>query len=230
MYVIGDSHGLGSLLEAIKKSKLTNSSFVHVGDVGIGFVQASIDLLLLERISSYLEKINSYLYLLRGNHDNPIWWTENWYQSDRIKLVKDYEVLQIEDNNILCIGGAISIDRLVRTVNIDWWKDEEIIKQSVTHCRDLQGVITHNVPLFCPPFGINNIVKYYIDLEKSLGNQFFESQLLGERKYLSDVFEELHQNNDLKFWCSGHMHKDDFLEYKGVDFHMLGINTIKNVA
>lgn len=229
MYVIGDSHGLGSLLDALKRSKLTGQSFIHVGDVSIGFVRAEIDILMLDRITKHLESTNSYLYLLRGNHDNPQWWTDSWYQSDRIKLVQDYEVLEIEDRKILCIGGAISIDRLVRTPQIDYWPEEEIVKQSVTTYRDLQGVITHNVPLFCPPFGINSTVKYYIDLEKSLGNQFFESQLLGERKYLSDVFEELQKNNDLKFWCSGHMHKDDFQEYKGVDFHMLGINSIKEI-
>jgi hypothetical protein len=50
-----------------------------------------------------------------------------------IKLIKDYTVLNLEGNNILFIGGAISVDRKSRMTKhqkkdfdqvetiIDWW-------------------------------------------------------------------------------------------------------------
>ena len=54
------------------------------------------------------------LILMRGNHDNPDYFENRLIDYPRMKTIPDYCVIQFSGNNILCIGGAVSIDREYR--------------------------------------------------------------------------------------------------------------------
>ena len=75
------------------------------------------------------------LILMRGNHDNPDYFENRLIDYPRMKTIPDYCVIQFSGNNILCIGGAVSIDREYRETQMGlaklknrtvtyYWKDE----------------------------------------------------------------------------------------------------------
>jgi len=71
MVLIGDLHGgYPELLNKIKKYKLENTSFIQVGDWGLGFQRRELDIKALVQIDSFLREQANRLYIIRGNHDN----------------------------------------------------------------------------------------------------------------------------------------------------------------
>lgn len=129
---IGDVHGdFNSIFP--KLNMYEDTTFILLGDCEIGFPETRLDK--LKKVISYytkqLEKRNNYLLLIRGNHDDPIYFNDESfrkeYSNDRFILLQDYTELFFEDKNILCIGGAVSIDRRFRKDGISWWVDEELI-------------------------------------------------------------------------------------------------------
>ena len=68
-------------------------------------------------LNAVLRKINSVLYCIRGNHDDPSYFNDNIINKSNVKLIKDYSIISVGDKNILCIGGAVSIDRKYRISN-----------------------------------------------------------------------------------------------------------------
>lgn len=51
---------------------------------------------------------------MRGNHDNPVYFDGAMLNFKRFVAVPDYSILQVCNHTILCVGGAISIDRIYR--------------------------------------------------------------------------------------------------------------------
>ena len=49
------------------------------------------------------------------------------FKYSHIKFISDYSIIQTIDGNILCIGGATSIDRVARILNKSYWDNENII-------------------------------------------------------------------------------------------------------
>lgn len=103
MRFIGDVHGKFAQYERLRSSC---SESVQIGDMGVGF-----------RGSKGQEPplVFGHRYI-RGNHDNP-----KWCQSD-MAWIPDGHV----ENDMMFVGGALSIDRAHRTEGLDWWADEEL--------------------------------------------------------------------------------------------------------
>lgn len=72
MIFIGDTHGIRPVFEVIDKNKIENSNLIHVGDFGLGFEEITKDVNNLKILDEMLIETNNYLYVIRGNHDNPI--------------------------------------------------------------------------------------------------------------------------------------------------------------
>lgn len=49
--------------------------------------------------------------MFRGNHDDPAYFQEERVHHERFRCIPDYSVIQACGHNILCVGGAVSIDR-----------------------------------------------------------------------------------------------------------------------
>jgi len=132
IFFLGDVHGQFDYLNwKIKDNPdvFNNSSIIQVGDFGIGFkYNESSEKISLKKLNDTCVKHNIHIYAIRGNHDNPSYFNQNHDPVySNIHLVPDYSVLTIDGKNILCIGGAISIDRVYRIEGIDYWKDENFI-------------------------------------------------------------------------------------------------------
>ena len=61
-----------------------------------------------------MNQANNWIVFVRGNHDNPAYFDGATFYYKRFIAVPDYTILQACNHTILCVGGAISIDRIYR--------------------------------------------------------------------------------------------------------------------
>ncbi len=236
IYVLGDIHGKWSSFtkNILETKKYDNSIIIHVGDGGIGFptVLQKVPTLFVD-INSELNSHNITLYNVRGNHDNPIWFDDK-HDLSNLKFVKDNSVLNIEDKNILTIGGATSVDRCQRTKNVSWWENEKITYDidKIKKLENIDYVITHSCPFFCPPYGLTGTVNYWNSMEQ-MSNKKFKTELLKEisteRNYLDKVYDNLYEKNKIKGWFYGHMHMNNVTRIDEIEFIALNELQIINL-
>lgn len=224
LYVIGDTHGdLSKIYEWVVNTE--NSTLIHVGD-------ACIPLINLEHLAYKLNKKNSKIYIVRGNHES------NEYSFDgqvigngSITLVKDYSNLEIEGRKVLFIGGAISLDRkwrrafrLKHPTKENWFNEDEALKYRpdlmpekadilVTHTAH-PILVSKSDPNFLRPFAQEDD-KLMSDLEK-------------ERDNILNIYDYANNIGVTKSFF-GHWHFSERGQYKNINYRGLGINEIINV-
>jgi len=115
IFYLGDIHGNFNLInQYIKMYDLKDAHIIQVGDFGVGFNTFEKEKRLLQMTHDVLVKNNVMVWAIRGNHDYKPYFDNDPFEFTNIKLVKDYTVLNLEGKNILCIGGAVSVDRMLR--------------------------------------------------------------------------------------------------------------------
>lgn len=237
IFLLGDVHGRYDILfNSINNGYFINSIIISVGDFGVGFKGDNNKN--LNKINLRLGKCNSKLFIVRGNHDNPAWFkhiTDKKLKIPKYKnitFVEDYTILNVVDVNfkklnILCVGGAFSIDRSSRTNNIDWWEDEifvydknkiDEIKNTVD-CVDI--ICSHAVPQFAYPQIFGNKVIPWLSVDSKL-----KEDLTVERFWVNQLYADF-KDFGLKRWYYGHYH-DTYLEIiDDVRFKLLNINELE---
>ena len=198
-FVVGDIHGEFKSLFFYAKQHPNSKIFV-AGDCGIGFEKIGFFKNLFSKFNQNLQKINTHIYMIRGNHDDPkYFYDEEKLNYSNIHLLKDYSII---DDKILVIGGAISKDRDSRKEGIDYWKDEDIIKLTNEELQQFIGIkiiISHECP---DVVNIEGPPKQY-----NLNDEEYE-QLLNDinsdRQYLTEVYNILKPNS----WYFGHYHRN----------------------
>jgi UDP-2,3-diacylglucosamine pyrophosphatase LpxH len=228
MIFIGDIHGnFRTFLKTLEESSYKNTHMIQVGDFGVGFRPLDNDKEYLNSINEHLVERNNTLYVFRGNHDNPDYYENCPFDYSNIKFLKDFSVINVENKNILIVGGAISIDRVHRKAGISYWKGEELpyiipdIKDIVDDDIKIDVVCTHNCPSFVWPTELNHIVKSFIALDPRL-----EQELINERKRLDLLYSKVIEHNGYapKLWVYGHMHKTILTKYEESNFQCCGID------
>lgn len=224
----GDIHSVIDVIpKYLKNMELTNCAVFQVGDFGIGFDNEHKENRRMDYLNERMKNYNSDLYVIRGNHDNPKYF-DGTYNLSNLFLLKDYSEVEINYLNILCIGGAISIDRTKRKgywdekKTHDYWKDESIVfdEERLKGFRDIDIVVTHSAPSFCYPLSSGGIEKW-IDKDEELNND-----VLVERHNLSMMYEILSKNNKIFEWYNGHFHKSTTSYLNDTKFIGLNINEI----
>lgn len=219
---VGDVHEKFTSLEYfIEQRGIENALIIVCGDFGMGFCNFDTYKVLFDIMNTNLDYKNNDLLIVRGNHDDPSYFERELVYGDRIKLVKDYSTVSVNGYNILCIGGATSIDMMDRTINIDWWPGEELVfNEIINEIRDIDFVVTHTAPVFClPP------LKYFHNIYEELNLKITE-----ERKTLERVYVILKTNNPgLKKWFYGHFHNSENYMYDGVNFICLNELEFKEI-
>ena len=202
--ICGDTHGLKNLLYTIRLKDLNNCKIYHVGDFGIGFQYLEKDIDDLEYLNKILKNKNIFIYINRGNHDNPFFWNYDFNFSN-IKFIKSYEIV----DNILFLGGAISIDRSIRTKDKDWWEEERFDYSPSIHLDStkIEYIISHSSPINTFPFGFNHLVNYWIEEEKKLNKTTLAFELKEERENLYHVIKDL--NPKKHYFGHFHTHYND---------------------
>ena len=167
IYITGDTHGDVDYkkLLSLKEKNLSYGDFLIIcGDAGICWspqtFQYHLDL---------YNDIGCTIIFIDGNHENyemlnqcPLVEHHNalMHQIDKhIFHVLRGEIMIIDNLSFLCVGGAVSIDKMYRTPYVSWWPEEEITYHDIdnalsnlkkvnnkvdfviTHCCDTHTVI-----------------------------------------------------------------------------------------
>lgn len=206
IYFIGDIHGQFEPLvfSLMSKYKITDAVVIVCGDIGIGFCNIKYYIELFGRINKKLQKQNIHLYFIRGNHDDPSYFNNTPEELVKgltnIHLISDWSILNINEHNILCIGGATSIDKIYRMPGISWWEGESVTEMpEFIFDSGYDIVISHAAPIFCPPVHMR-------DPGGWMSEEDFERST-SDRKILADIYyKSCEKNIPVKYWFYGHYH------------------------
>lgn len=216
-------------------NKIKNCVIIVAGDCGFGFNKEEYYHQIFNKYMPLLEKNNIYIYFVRGNHDDPSYFEENKINYERIKSIPDYSIIQIDDKNILCIGGAISVDRTWRkqeevVINkhkknkkVLYWKNEQPnycqdkLEEIVSNNIKINGIVSHTSPHFTYPTQKNGI-KSWARIDKNLYEDIDK-----ERHVLTNIYDFFKsQKQPIDFWCYGHYHSNNNEIYEKTNFYALG--------
>jgi UDP-2,3-diacylglucosamine pyrophosphatase LpxH len=193
-------------------------------------------------IHHQLVENNVHVWAIRGNHDYKPYFDNDPFGFTNIHLVADYTVLNLADKNILCIGGAVSVDRMWRktkkqkqgilenyTMGVEsWWEDEVFIleRDKLGEMRDINIVVTHTAPHYCEPdntFGFGPFVEGII---RETGDTGLRTDLLYERQQVTDAFNIIKMNNDIEFAYYGHFHRASVMTMYGTKHRLLNVGEL----
>jgi len=145
--LIGDVHGK---FDRYKKIINGSERSIQIGDMGVGFYSYGFDRELRPSTNPpHAEMVKHNSRFIRGNHDNPN------VCKKHSQWIKDGTV----ENDVMFIGGAVSIDKAWRTEGLDYWSDEEcsyndlqvmidtymIVKPRVMICHEVPESIAEGI-------------------------------------------------------------------------------------
>ena len=142
------------------------------------------------------------------------------FHCKRWKAVPDYSVLKACGHTILCIGGAISLDRTERGKDEYWSNEAPVYDKSILvgigKDYAIDAVITHTAPSFCQEVQPALVQNLLVEDESLLDD------VRKERKTMDDIHSFLKKNgHPLRQWYYGHFHLSWYSEIEGVKFNML---------
>lgn len=209
IYLCGDIHGeFAELVCKMERYKIQDSVVIVCGDCGFGFENSGYYPHIYEKkLERKLIKYNNIILCIRGNHDDPRYFDDPEYiptEMTRLRTLPSNTLLKVCRYNILCIGGAISIDREERiefnkTLKPKkpkvYWPEEKIIQineiEQTPHRIDI--ILSHDAPIsFDPPL-----------LRKSKMSNDLWNDILEIRNYL----EKINKGIKPERWYYGHYHK-----------------------
>ena len=116
--VCGDIHGdFRALVDKLcVQYGCTDTLLIVAGDCGFGFEKPAFYETEYNRVAGRLRKANNWVVFVRGNHDNPAYFREERIAFGRWRTVPDYSVVRAAGHDILCVGGAVSVDGVKRRV------------------------------------------------------------------------------------------------------------------
>lgn len=242
--VSGDIHGdfKGVVFKLCIQYNLKDTLLIVAGDCGFGFELPGYYEQIYNSVAKRLHKANNWIVFVRGNHDNPAYFNEERVAYKRWRCVPDYSVIQACGHSILCIGGAVSIDRQRRIEDnarrlerghnrtACWWPDEtpvynEDAIDSIPAEVQIDTVVSHTAPSFC---GLNE-------------HRFLRSWAAEDPKLLTDVTAErktmdrihkrlLDDRHPVRQWLFGHFHQSWCGVIDGIRYSMLDIMEFKEVG
>ena len=170
IYVTGDTHGNFSRIAhfCARMNTKPDDIMIILGDAGINFYGGWRD----RHKKEFISKLPITLFCIHGNHERrpctiPSYKETTWHsgtvyfeeQFPSILFAKDGEVYDLNGLRAIAIGGAYSIDWMLRVPGQSWWPDEQPsdeIKACVERKLDQLGwevdvVLSHTVPLKYEP-------------------------------------------------------------------------------
>ena len=234
IYILGDIHGNYSVITKFLSDK-NDCLLIQVGDFGIGFTDEETEYQKLKSLNRELSRNSNYIKVIRGNHDDPDFFTGDFNKISRfinnvdlcnIELLKDYSVIEANGENYLMVGGSISIDRKSRILDKSYWLDEQFIldKEKLESLTNIDRIICHTSPSFCDPLQFNDLVYSY-----SITDANLLKELTKERMDMTELYSIVSKNNTIKSFHNGHFHSNYYFNHNGTDFICLDINTVVEI-
>jgi hypothetical protein len=213
-----------------------------VGDFGVGFATFEKEKRMLEMYHTLLVNNNVHVWAIRGNHDYKPYFDNDPFGLSNIHLIPDYTVLELCDKRILCIGGAVSVDRnwrytkkqklgIFENVTLgkeSWWPDEKFVldKDKLGEMKDIDIVATHTAPHYCEPDNTFGFGPFVDGIVRETGDNDLKTELNVERQHMTDAFTIIKMNNNITHHYYGHFHKTDVMNYDGIKHRLLNVNEL----
>ena len=246
--ISGDIHGDFNLLvfKLCVQYQMTDTLLIVAGDCGFGFEQKGYYDEIAKKNNKRMTESNNWIVFIRGNHDNPAYFDGTSFNYKRFIAVPDYALVKACQHTILCIGGAVSIDRKSRInswqnkvmkehrynrhkthfderfdKNYYWTNEAPIYNELVLDELDkfqVDIVITHSAPSFCELQAKGGLSEWCNEDENLL------SDVNQERYTLDRIYKKLKcQNHPLSRWYYGHFHQSWHTVIDNTLFRMLDI-------
>ena len=240
---LSDIHGQFNIIhQHVKKYGIKDANIIQIGDFGVGFNTIEKEKRLLEMYHTQLVKNNVHVWAIRGNHDYKPHFDNDPFGFTNIHLVSDYTVLELCDKRILCIGGAVSVDRKWRYTfkqkqgifenqtlgKESWWPDEVFVldRDKLSEMRNIDIVVTHTAPHYCEPDNTFGFGPFVESIVRETGDNELKADLLEERQAMTEAFSILKMNNDIKLHIYGHFHKSWNSLMYGTEHRLLNVNEL----
>lgn len=221
----GDIHGdLDSFGRYIL---VDNSIIIACGDFGVGFTTKKRDMASLRDLNLKCKDHNVIVVALRGNHDNPDYFNGDYLNKfSNVLLAPDYTILSVNDQNILCVGGNVSVDKERRTEGKSWWCGERL-EYSEDKLRTIRNYVHENnitidvIASHCSPY--DGFPK--TDFDINLLPDWLRYEVLEDINKMRSIFEFIkHEiNNDVKV-IFGHYHTHQIAKLYGNDIISAGMS------
>ncbi len=246
--ISGDIHGDFNLLvnKICVQCQLRDTLVIVAGDCGFGFERKGYYENIVRRNAKRMSDANCWILFVRGNHDNPAYFDGKTFHHKRFMAIPDYSIVQACGHTLLCVGGAISIDRQYRKDAWDanqkklrrfgsitndqdplatnyYWPNEaptfdgERLNQ-IAQCFAIDTVITHTAPSFCKLQTKNKLADW------AMYDDLLLTDVANERQVMDNIFQRLTDlHAPLSHWYYGHFHQSWHSDIDGVLFKMLDI-------
>lgn len=226
-YFVGDIHGefrrFDSYLQAQEAKGLTPGNLIILGDVGLGFVFNNIDgtqvstTLQFQDLCLDLNKRGWTVYCVRGNHDNPDVWRGSSDTDVPFTglpcMLRDNSVITIHGRTFYIAGGAVSVDKNMRTPGETWF-EEEALFVPVEAMKDMKGkvygILSHTGPI--PP-----------DVDQSI---MLPNNVVSDLEWERVQLKRLERMQPEK-WYFGHFHTSSNFDVNGIKCNCLDIFEIR---
>lgn len=222
IYLTGDTHR-NINIEKVKKlfnknTPTMNDYLIIAGDFGTPGFGKIIE---LDRNMDFWNSAPCQILFIDGNHENfgelnalPVaqWNGGNIHElSFNVKHLMRGQVFNIDDKRIFTVGGATSPDKYMRTLGIDWFKEEELnyaeMNEAVSNLSKVNNhvdyVITHTIG---SEFIYKHMSRHIVPKKEYMGasNTFLD--------YIQDIV-------CYKHWYFGHFHDD--VDYDGTNISLV---------
>lgn len=224
---LGDIHGDYDVIRKfIKNYDITNANIIQLGDFGVGFGTFTENKKQLDYYNKIFVKRNVHIWVVRGNHDNKLYFNNDLFKCSNIHLMPDYSVQKLNNQNILFIGGGISIDRTFRKLNTNYWSDEIFIldEEKLKSLENIDIVATHIAPIYAHPSNIEGYSPLVERIIDKSGDFKLRVELKEERLLVNRVFEILSEKNDIKYHFYGHYHDSNISTHNNIQHILLNVN------
>ena len=245
--ISGDVHGDFNLLvnKVCVQYQMQDTVVIVAGDCGFGFDKKGYYDNMVKRNAKRMNDANNWIIFIRGNHDNPAYFDGKSFKHKRFIAIPDYSIINVCGHSILCVGGAVSVDRTYRqeawrlelqkqlrfghTEDVDdfspayYWQNESPIYKkevllSILSEQKIDTVITHTSPSFCELQNKDGLAKW-ASTDKSL-----MADVQQEREVMNSLYETLKEHlQPVNHWCYGHFHQSWHSSIDGILFKMLDI-------
>ena len=244
--ISGDIHGDFNLLvnKMCVQYRMENTLLIVAGDCGFGFQNKDYYENIVKRNTKRMNTANNWILFVRGNHDNPAYFDGKTFKHKRFMAIPDYSIIKACGHTLLCIGGAISIDRSYRINAWEqiqkkryqpslemgkeiyepnyYWPNEKPVFNSellgkIMSEQPIDSVITHTSPSFCELQNKNGLSEW------SSNDTQLASDVQLERQTIDSIYYSLKESRTITHWCYGHFHQSWHSDSEGILFKMLDI-------
>ena len=230
VYFIGDTHGNTTAIRHFLDRDIADEDFlIHVGDFGaISKNQFGLNvskfIKSMDKLDMMLKKCFNKLYIIRGNHDDPVcfdgrWGAERW---SNIEFLPDYSTKEIGGKKFLFVGGAISVDRLrsIRENGAYWWDEE--VKFDESKIQKCDVLVTHTADSLSLGMDWSNIDGWIFGWNGQKGDPNLIKDLTEEGQKMLKIRELCQPDH----WFCGHYHNSISTNIENTRIRVLDINEI----